>query len=568
LVRYPRFAVLSLKGNFSMARIRPLRRARPTHLLAGLVLLTSVGVPLLETPVAKATSPTASASTNAKGDFNNDGYADIAVSIPLATVTVALQGAVAVIYGTAHGLDPAAQPAPQFLTEGGPNGPKPHNAWGLSLAAGDFNGDGFGDLAVGANAADVALGGDNEGSVTILSGSPGGLKPVQTAYLTAPTPTNGEQFGFFLAAGDFNGDGSDDLAVNAINKAVNGLANAGAVFLYAGGGDTPSGLDPASPVQLDESTAHVPGTLRALDQFGVALAAGDLNSDGRADLAVGIPGRKVGGKAEAGAVHVFNGCTTGSSCNGLVATDGEDFKLNELPGRQSQTGALFGLSLAIGDFGRDGAQDLAIGIPGYNANGQAGAGAVAVLYSSGAAGLSVDGYDFLVEGSGGIPGTSGPSDNFGNVLAAGNLGKSAHADLAIGTTFKTIASAGGPLARAGQVHVLYGSATGIAAAGAQVFTQGGGGVPGTLTAGGGFGKMIMIANFAGGEVGQLAVASRDTVDGQINAGAVTILGAGPDGIATPPAATGYLTATNANIGHPAAAGEIFGGAFGQPGLAG
>ena len=136
------------------------------------------------------------------------------------------------------------------------------------LAAGDFNGDSFGDLAVGANGSDIGLTGNNEGSVTIFSGSQAGLKPTATAYITEPTPISGSQLGFFLAAGDFNGDGRDDLAVTALNRLVAAVEGTGAVLLYRGGAATPSGLNPASPIQLDETSPHVPGTARAWDQFG------------------------------------------------------------------------------------------------------------------------------------------------------------------------------------------------------------------------------------------------------------------------------------------------------------
>ena len=549
-----------------MARIRSSRRARPTHLLAGLTLATSLVIPALQTPAAVAASPQASPATQGRGDFNGDGFADLAVSIPLATVTFPSQGAVAVIYGSANGLDPKAKPS-QFLTEISPNGPQQTAAWGLSLAVGDFNGDGYGDLAVGANGSNIGSTADNGGSVTVFSGSKAGLSPKPTAYITELMPAPGSQFGFFLAAADFNGDRRDDLAVNALNKTVGTLTGTGAVFMYRGGAATPSGLNPNGPIQLDESSPHVPGTARPGDQFGAAMAAGDMNGDGRADLAVGVPGRMVGGKAESGTVFVFNGCAAGGSCNGLVSTDGQDFKLNELSGRTTQTGALFGLSLAIGNFGRNGAQDLAIGIPGYKVNGLAGAGAVGILYSSGSAGLSVNDYTFLVEGAAGLPGAPGANDNFGDSLAAGNLGKSSQADLAIGTPFKTVTVAGAALGSAGQVHVVYGSETGLTTAGSQLFTQASAGIPGDVTAAGGFGKTLIIAPFAGGQIEQLAVASRDTVDGQVHAGAVTILPGGTAGIAASPKAQ-YLTATTAKIGHPAAAEELFGGAFGQPGLAG
>src|SRR3989442_15448541 len=88
-----------------MARIRSFRRARPTHLLAGLGLLTSVGVPLLESPVATAAAPASVTPGTARGDFNNDGYADLAVGVPLEDIVAENQGVVQVIYGSARGLN-------------------------------------------------------------------------------------------------------------------------------------------------------------------------------------------------------------------------------------------------------------------------------------------------------------------------------------------------------------------------------------------------------------------------------------------------------------------------------
>src|ERR1044071_9187846 len=102
-----------------MGHHRSLRRARPASVLAGLALLSTVGVPLLEgTPVATAatTSPAATAGS-ARGDFNKDGYADLAIGVPLEDITAEGQGAVSIVYGSAKGLDPKGATPDQLLVQ-------------------------------------------------------------------------------------------------------------------------------------------------------------------------------------------------------------------------------------------------------------------------------------------------------------------------------------------------------------------------------------------------------------------------------------------------------------------
>ena len=279
-----------------MARFRSFRRARPTHLLAGLALSDHGRCAALHTsPLAMAAAAAATPDGEARGDFNGDGFDDLAVSIPLANIDFVMQGAVGVIYGSATGLDPAGTPTPQFLTENSPNGPKELAGWGLSLTAGDFNDDGFGDLAVGAERLRLRPDREQRRFGLDLLRERGGPQPDATAYITAPTPTVGAQFGFFLAAADFNGDGRDDLAVNAINKAVAGLPVQELSSSTEAAPPRPAGWTRPGPPSSTKRAATSreqpePGPVRP------ALAAGDLNGDGLADLAVGAPGRTVGGK--------------------------------------------------------------------------------------------------------------------------------------------------------------------------------------------------------------------------------------------------------------------------------
>src|SRR5262245_5735108 len=94
----------------------------------------------------------------ASGDFNLDGFVDLAVGVPNEDIgSVADAGAVNVIYGGFSGLSSANN---QFLSQdstGVDDDPETFDLFGYALAAGDFNGDGFDDLAVGVIGEDIAV---------------------------------------------------------------------------------------------------------------------------------------------------------------------------------------------------------------------------------------------------------------------------------------------------------------------------------------------------------------------------------------------------------------------------
>ncbi|WP_198653304.1 FG-GAP and VCBS repeat-containing protein [Actinocorallia populi] len=157
------------------------------------------------------------------------------------------------------------------------------DAFGAVLAAGNFDGRGRDELAVG-------LPGDGhrgEGSVTILDAVRSTGRNISQAGRLRGSPERNDGFGSALAAADFDADGRDDLAVGVPGEALtdkNRGFGEGAVHVLYG----PS-FKEEGPM-WNRLTGGLAGNARRNDLFGAALAAGDLNGDGTADLAVGIPG--------------------------------------------------------------------------------------------------------------------------------------------------------------------------------------------------------------------------------------------------------------------------------------
>jgi hypothetical protein len=149
------------------------------------------------------------------------------------------------------------------------------------LAAGDFNGDTFDDLAIGVPRQDV---GDvlNAGVVQILFGSSNGLTSAgnqiwhQNTSGILDVAEQDDHFGSSLAAGNFSGDQFDDLAIGVVDEAVGTVPEAGAVNVLYGSG---SGLTSAGNQFWTQNSSGVLDVSEDGDQFGFALTAGDFNGD-------------------------------------------------------------------------------------------------------------------------------------------------------------------------------------------------------------------------------------------------------------------------------------------------
>ena len=391
------------------------------------------------------------------GDFNGDGYMDLAIGSPGEGASKYHDdsdktydeykyngpGLVNIIYGSATGLSNNTQ---TFQAGGA-------NAFGRSLAAGDFNRDGKMDLAVGSSS-----------GITILHGGDIGLRHSGVAF---------GHGSYALEVGDFNGDGTDDLAAG--NPFADG--EKGTVTIFHGTANV--GLTGASQTWSQDSPGILGGAEGAPDRrfnskdewgdrFGFSLAAGDFDGDGRDDLAIGTPGERfrMGGASNVpgGAVNVLYGSQAGLTANNNQFWDqngtADENRFNLEGGIEAND--QFGYDLATGDFNRDGIADLAIGIPGEDWNTSASVddsngGAVAIIYGQRYNGLTNAGNQLIDQNSPGMAGGVEKDDRFGESLTVGDFDHNGFDDLVVGTPGE---GAGGN--RGGAVSVILGSNGGLA----------------------------------------------------------------------------------------------------------
>ena len=299
---------------------------------------------------------------------------------------------------------------------------------GYCLAHGDFDGDGFSDLAVGAWMEDVGAVAD-AGAVNVFYGSAGGLSDVGAQIWDQDQPgVNGgaeadDWFGSSLAAGDFNGDGFDDLAVGVPGEDV----EAGAVnVLYGGAG----GLSSAGDQWWNQDSAGVPGTAEPGDGFGQALAAGDFDGNGYADLAIGAPFEDIVSNTvpAAGAVNVLYGSALGLTSTGAQIWDQNKLAVAGPPGGSNW----FGVALATGRFNTTSFDALVIGVPFDSVTGVNSEGSIVVLYGNFFGGLSDVGSQIFHQNTPGVQDLAEHDDRFGMAVTTGDFDGDGVDDVGIG----------------------------------------------------------------------------------------------------------------------------------------
>lgn len=352
--------------------------------------------------------------------------------------------------------------APQFFQA---NGSAPSDYSGRALGAGDFNGDGFDDFLIGAefaNSGEVSF----YGEAAIFFGREAPVQsPIELADLEEANGGDGTE-GFVVnstdeevageigsgvsSAGDFNGDGIEDVLVGI---PLLGEYDTGGAAIVFGSPNFDAEVDLADISSGDGSTGTLITGLYDYDLAGSSVDGGDFDGDGLSDIVLGTPFAFYDGAL---VIHGTQTPTANFDTNLLSFFNGNDGSLGSIVRGFGDEQA--GTSVSFGDINGDGYDDLLIGAPqGSPAAGSAAGKSYLLLGGIGGLGAEYD-LSFVAAPFGSVINGAQAQESAGfDVAVAGDINGDGFDDLIIGAPFADVAGE----ENVGRVFVVFGREEGL-----------------------------------------------------------------------------------------------------------